>query len=80
MGAVAITMDAVRKKVSVRTTTNQKKRWILKPWRGGMQIAGVMRNGKVNWRIINSGGIETKLSGLRRRNTARNRRANFGVV
>jgi hypothetical protein len=23
----------------------------LKPWRGGMPIAGVMKNGKVNWRM-----------------------------
>jgi hypothetical protein len=55
MGAVAILMDAVKKKVSVRTMTNQKKPWILKQKRGGMQIAEAMRNGKVNWRIINSG-------------------------
>jgi hypothetical protein len=55
MGAVAITMDAVRSEANVRTTTNRKKRWISKPWRGGMPIAGVMRNGKVKWRIINSG-------------------------
>jgi hypothetical protein len=51
MGAVAILMDAVRKKADVRTMTNRKKPWILKPWRGGMPIAGVMKNGKVNWRM-----------------------------
>jgi hypothetical protein len=52
MGAVAISMDAVRKKADVRTTTFQKKQWTSKPWRGGMRIAEVMRKGKVNWRII----------------------------
>jgi len=52
MGAVAILMDAVKKKADVRTTTNQKKPWILKPWRGGMPIVGVMRKGNLNWRII----------------------------
>jgi hypothetical protein len=52
MGAVAITMDAVKKKADVRTTTFQKKRWTLKPWLGGMPIAEAMRNGKVKWRII----------------------------
>jgi len=52
MDAVAITMDAVRKKADVRITTNQKKPWTSKPWRGGMQIVGVMRKEKVNWRII----------------------------
>jgi hypothetical protein len=51
MGAVAISMDAVKKKADVRITTNQKKRWISKPWRGGMRIAEAMRNGKVNWRM-----------------------------
>jgi hypothetical protein len=68
MGAVAILMDAVKKKVSVRTMTNRKKPWISKPWRGGMRIAEAMRKEKVNWRIINSVRIETKLAGLRRRN------------
>jgi hypothetical protein len=52
MDVVAILMDAVKKKADVRTTTNWKKRWTLKPWRGGMQIVGVMRKEKVNWRII----------------------------
>jgi hypothetical protein len=51
MDVVAITMDAVKKKADVRTTTNQKKRWILKPWLGGMPTAGVMRKGKVKWRM-----------------------------
>ena len=51
MGAVAITMDAVKKKADVRTTTNQKKQWTSKPWLGGMPTAEAMRNGKVNWRM-----------------------------
>ncbi len=51
MGAVAITMDAVKSEADVRTTTNRKKRWTSKQWRGGMQTAEVMRNGKVNWRM-----------------------------
>jgi hypothetical protein len=51
MGAVAITMGAVKKKANVRTTTNQKKPWISKPWRGGMPTAEVMRNGNLKWRI-----------------------------
>ncbi len=51
MGAVAIMMDAVKKKANVRSTTNRKKPWTLKRWRGGMQIAGVMRKEKVNWRM-----------------------------
>jgi hypothetical protein len=52
MGAVAITMGAVKSEADVRTMTNQKKQWTLKPWRGGMPTAEVMRKGKVNWRII----------------------------
>ena len=51
MGAVAITMDAVRKKVNVRTTTFQKKQWTSKRWLGGMPTAGAMRKGKVKWRM-----------------------------
>jgi hypothetical protein len=51
MGAVAILMDAVRKKANARSTTFQKKRWILKRRHGGTQIAGVMRKGKVKWRM-----------------------------
>ena len=51
MGAVAISMGAVRSEANVRTTTNRRKRWTLKRWRGGMPIAGVMRNGNLNWRM-----------------------------
>jgi hypothetical protein len=51
MGAVAITMDAVRSVADVRITTNRKKPWTSKPWRGGMPTAGVMRKGKVKWRM-----------------------------
>jgi len=52
MGAVAITMDAVKKKADVRTMTNQKKPWTSKLWRGGMPIAEAMRKENLNWRII----------------------------
>jgi hypothetical protein len=52
MGAVAILMDAVKSEADVRTTTNRKKPWTSKPWRGGMPTAEVMRKEKVNWRII----------------------------
>jgi len=43
MGAVAITMDAVKSVANVRTTTNQKKPWTSKLWRGGTQTAGAMK-------------------------------------
>jgi hypothetical protein len=53
MGAVAISMDAVRNEANARNTMNRRKPWISKPWLGGMPIAGVMRKGKVKWRIGN---------------------------
>jgi len=51
MGAVAITMDAVKKKADVRTMTFQKKLWTSKLWHGGTPIAGEMRKGNLKWRI-----------------------------
>jgi len=52
MGAVAITMGAVKSEANARSMIFQKKPWTLKPWRGGMPTAVVMRKGNLNWRII----------------------------
>jgi len=52
MDAVATMPDAVKKKVSVRTMMNRKKRWILKQKHGGTRSAGVMKKGNNYWRKI----------------------------
>jgi hypothetical protein len=65
MGAVAITMGAVKSEVNARTTTNRKKPWTLKPWRGGMPIAGVMRKGNLNWRMEYDKGTIRKIKARR---------------